>query len=103
MPGARRGRECARGSAILDGRHCPDRDEPCFSWPTRRAPTMTMTRRTVLRGVGGAVLALPFLEAMSTSMRAQRAHAAAVPSRLVVLYFPNGTYGDANGTALYPT
>jgi len=64
---------------------------------------MTMTRRTVLRGVGGAVLALPFLEAMSTSMRAQRAHAAAVPSRLVVLYFPNGTYGDANGTALYPT
>ncbi|MGK4007163.1 DUF1552 domain-containing protein [Sorangium sp. So ce1036] len=58
-----------------------------------------LSRRAVLRGLGGAALALPFLEAMGCS----RQHAPAseetgragfgveFPKRFVVLYTPNGT------------
>jgi len=57
-----------------------------------------LSRRALLRG-SGVTLALPWLEAMG----ARQARAAEAPPRLVVLYFPNGTYGDDKGTALYPT
>jgi hypothetical protein len=47
-----------------------------------------LSRRTVLRGAGGAVIALPFLDAMRA---ARRAHAAPAPKRFVVMFSPNGT------------
>jgi len=65
-----------------------------------RASSKRLSRRALLRGAGGIALALPWLEAME-ARRAQAADAAP-PRRLAVLYFPNGTAGDANGTALYP-
>jgi len=59
-----------------------------------------LSRRTVLRGLGGGAIALPLLEAMDAG---KARGATSAPSRLVVLYFPNGTYGDEHGTALYPS
>jgi Protein of unknown function (DUF1552) len=46
-----------------------------------------LSRRTILRGVGGAAIVLPFLEAM----RPRRARAAAPPRRFVVMFSANGT------------
>ena len=51
---------------------------------TRKA----MGRRTMLRGMG-TVMALPLLEAMSSSARAAE-EAAAARKRLQVIYTPNG-------------
>lgn len=51
-----------------------------------------LSRRAVLRGLGGTVVALPFLDAMSGRLR--RARAAGIdgfPKRIVVWYTPNGT------------
>jgi hypothetical protein len=47
-----------------------------------------LSRRTVLRGAGGAVIALPFLDAMRPL---RRAHAAPVTKRFVAMFSPNGT------------
>ncbi|HXU64921.1 MAG TPA: DUF1552 domain-containing protein, partial [Polyangia bacterium] len=49
--------------------------------------TKPLSRRTILRGVGGAAIALPFLEAMLP----RRARAATPPKRFVVMFSPNGT------------
>lgn len=46
-----------------------------------------LSRRTLLRGAGGAAIALPFLEAMLP----RRAHAVAPPRRFIVMFSPNGT------------
>lgn len=52
-----------------------------------------LSRRTLLRGAGGASVALPFLSAM---LRPGRSHAAeAVQKRLIVFFTPNGTVPDA--------
>lgn len=45
-----------------------------------------ISRRTVLRGAGGAAVALPFLELMGQ----REAYAQAFPKRLVIVYTPNG-------------
>lgn len=51
-----------------------------------------LTRRSLLRGVGGVSIGLPFLEAM---LRPGESHAAAtVPLRLLVFYSPGGTLLD---------
>jgi hypothetical protein len=51
-----------------------------------------LSRRTILRGAGGAAIALPWLEAM----RPRRAHAAAAPvRRFIVMFSPNGTIPSA--------
>jgi len=47
---------------------------------------LKISRRSIIRGAGGAVVGLPFLEAMLP----RRAHAAA-PKRFVVFFSPNGT------------
>ena len=54
-----------------------------------------LDRRTLLRGLAGAAIGLPFLEAMSPT-----AHAAPLPKRLVVFFTPDGTIPGAwvNGT-----
>ncbi len=51
-----------------------------------------MSRRAVLRGLGGTILSLPFLDAMSGPFT-RRAHAQTetFPKRFVVWYTPNGT------------
>jgi len=49
----------------------------------------TLSRRTVLRGLGAAV-ALPFLDAMSPAFAAQAVKAASKPVRMAFLYVPNG-------------
>ncbi len=57
--------------------------------------TWHIPRRTFLRGAG-AVLALPWLDAME-SVPARAGQAAATggpPVRLAAIYFPNGTYRD---------
>lgn len=46
-----------------------------------------LSRRTILRGAGGAAIALPFLDAMLP----RRAHAVAPPKRFIVMFSPNGT------------
>jgi hypothetical protein len=51
-----------------------------------------ISRRTILRGVGGAAIALPFLEAMRGK---KKAHAATAPKRFVVMFSPNGTLPTA--------
>src|SRR5213594_4341347 len=51
-------------------------------------PTWHLPRRTFLRGMG-ACIALPFLEAMSTPMRALGS-STAFPRRMAFLYIPNG-------------
>ena len=50
-----------------------------------------ISRRTILRGVGGAAIALPFLDAM----RPKKTHAATAPQRLVVMFSANGTLPTA--------
>ncbi|AUX29435.1 MULTISPECIES: DUF1552 domain-containing protein [Sorangium] len=58
-----------------------------------------LSRRAVLRGLGGAALALPFLEVMGCSKRlapaseqtGRAAFGAEFPKRFVVIYTPNGT------------
>lgn len=51
-----------------------------------------LSRRALLRGVGGAAVGLPFLSAM---LRPLRSHAAsAVQPRLIVFFTPNGTVMD---------
>ncbi|RYZ02728.1 MAG: DUF1552 domain-containing protein [Myxococcales bacterium] len=54
-------------------------------------PSKPIARRTLLRGVGGVALALPFLEAMQP--RAARA-AEGGPKRFVVFFSANGTIKD---------
>lgn len=54
-----------------------------------------LSRRTLLRGAGGACLALPLLEAMGGAasprpLAGRALRAAAAPRRLVVVYTPNG-------------
>ena len=51
-----------------------------------------LPRRTFLRGMGG-VLALPMLEAMVPAL--VRAATMAAPSRMAILYFPNGVQTEA--------
>ena len=51
-----------------------------------------LPRRTFLRGVGG-VLALPLLDAMVPALG--RADVTKGPSRMAVLYFPNGVQVDS--------
>jgi hypothetical protein len=51
-----------------------------------------LPRRTFLRGVGG-VLALPMLDAMVPAL--VRAAATTSPTRLAILYFPNGVQVEA--------
>jgi hypothetical protein len=50
-----------------------------------------ISRRTILRGAGGAAIALPFLEAM----RPRKTHAATAPKRFVVMFSANGTLPTA--------
>jgi hypothetical protein len=52
----------------------------------------TLSRRTILRGAGGAAIALPWLEAMQP----RQAHAAASPAkRFIVMFSGNGTIAPA--------
>ncbi len=51
---------------------------------------MRLSRRHVLRGAGGLVFALPFLEALAP--RVARAQQAAPPKRFIGLYHPNGVF-----------
>ncbi|MCM3879183.1 MAG: DUF1552 domain-containing protein [Vicinamibacterales bacterium] len=51
-----------------------------------------LPRRTFLRGMGG-VLALPVLDAMMPAL--VKAAATAAPSRMAILYFPNGVQVDS--------
>jgi hypothetical protein len=48
----------------------------------------TISRRTLLRGIGGIAVALPFLEAMEQPARAATPVA---PKRLIIMYTSNGT------------
>ena len=49
-----------------------------------------LSRRHLLRGIGAAAIALPFLDAMHPAMAAERLTAAAPVKRLGILYFPHG-------------
>jgi len=49
-----------------------------------------ISRRHLLRGAGGALIALPFLEAMTSSVALGAAQAAAIPRRMGVFYFGTG-------------
>jgi hypothetical protein len=55
----------------------------------RMRPLPRLSRRTVLRGLGGLAIGLPLLEAM----RGRPAHAdlGEMPKRLIIMYTPNGT------------
>ncbi|QDU93418.1 DUF1552 domain-containing protein [Lignipirellula cremea] len=57
--------------------------------------TTPLSRRTVLRGIGGAVLGLPLLEAMAPVVRAAGAPPATTPRRLIAMNFGLGLYGKA--------
>ena len=50
-----------------------------------------LSRRTVLRGIGGTAVALPFLDAMVPALTAQAKTAAAPRLRFGAVYFPHGT------------
>lgn len=50
-----------------------------------------LSRRAVLRGLGGTVIALPFLDAMVGIGRRATAQSLQFPKRFVVWYTPNGT------------
>jgi hypothetical protein len=51
-----------------------------------------ISRRSLLRGAGGAAIGLPFLEAM---LRPGQSHAASsIPLRFLVFYTPGGTLLD---------
>lgn len=59
---------------------------------SRQGSGKGLSRRAVLRGMGGAVIALPFLDAMvGTGRRARAAGGTEFPKRFVVWYTPNGT------------
>jgi hypothetical protein len=49
-----------------------------------------LSRRALLRGVGGIAIALPFLDAMHPAMAAERNTAAAPVRRLGIVYYPHG-------------
>jgi len=53
-----------------------------------------LSRRHVLRGLGGATLSLPFLESLATRSEARAANATS-PKRLFVYFTPNGTIPSA--------
>lgn len=59
----------------------------------------TLSRRALLRGAGGAALALPFLDIMRTAPTLAQSipgyTAAGLPKRFVVFFTPNGTIPDA--------
>ena len=50
-----------------------------------------LTRRTVLRGLGGAAIGLPLLDVMRSD--AQAGCGSDCPKRLIIMYTPNGTIG----------
>ena len=54
----------------------------------------TLPRRTFLRGVGSAAIALPFLDAMAPALRASTIPGGA-PVRMAFFYVPNGMIMDA--------
>ena len=56
-------------------------------------PPSAISRRTLLRGLGAAV-ALPFLEAMGPRGRAAKGGGGAFPTRLGVVFMPNGVRAD---------
>jgi hypothetical protein len=60
--------------------------------------SIKLKRRTLLRGVGGAALAVPALEAMAPST----AEAAPPPKRLVVIYGGVSIGGDSDGDKMTP-
>jgi Protein of unknown function (DUF1552) len=49
-----------------------------------------LSRRAMLRGLGGVAVALPFLDAMHPAMAAERNTAAAPVRRLGIVYYPHG-------------
>ena len=49
-----------------------------------------LSRRALLRGVGGVAIALPFLDAMHPALAAERNTAAAPVRRLGIVYYPHG-------------
>ena len=53
-----------------------------------------LSRRTFLQSAVGAVVALPFLDAMVPALTAQRRTAAAAPFRFGAVYLPNGVFPD---------
>jgi hypothetical protein len=55
----------------------------------RKRPLHPLSRRTILRGLGGAAIALPLLDAMRG--RSASALEPDGPKRLIVMYTPNGT------------
>jgi hypothetical protein len=55
----------------------------------RKRPLSPLSRRTILRGLGGAAIALPLLDAMRG--RSASALDPEGPKRLIVMYTPNGT------------
>jgi hypothetical protein len=59
---------------------------------TRTRPLPRLSRRHVLRGLGGMAIGLPLLDAM----RGRSAHAndLELPKRLVIMYTPNGTISN---------
>jgi Protein of unknown function (DUF1552) len=56
--------------------------------------TWTISRRTMLRGMGAA-LALPFMDAMAPASARAAAKMPKAPTRMACLYFPNGVWQDA--------
>ena len=54
----------------------------------------TISRRTMLRGMGAA-LALPILDAMSPASARAAAKMPKAPTRMACIYFPNGVWQDA--------
>lgn len=49
-----------------------------------------LSRRHILRGIGGVAISLPFLDAMHPALATERNTAAASPTRLGVVYYPHG-------------
>ena len=50
----------------------------------------SLPRRTFLRGLGGAMIGLPFLESMTPAMTPRAQSAAKSPLRFGAVYLPNG-------------
>src|SRR5690242_5126945 len=57
-------------------------------------PPKPISRRTLLRGAAGAVMALPLLEAMTQAAPATAAAKQSTPVRLGVIYMANGVNVD---------
>src|SRR5271154_2353914 len=51
-----------------------------------------ITRRTVLRGIGGTVVGLPFLEIMLSRTQAAETAKSSAPRRLAFIYVPIGAH-----------